>query len=60
MGFTLCGLHPSCLAVEIQQATQRMTQDLCPDLNVSLRTGDTSQSERAKTKGKPSFSLRLI
>ena len=45
------------LAVEIQQATQRMTQDLCPDLNVSLRTGDTSQSERAKQKRKPSFGL---
>ena len=45
------------LAVEIQQATQRMTQDLCPELKVALRTGDTSQSERAKQKRKPSFGL---
>ena len=45
------------LAVEIQQATQRMTQDLCPELKVALRTGDTSQSERAKQKRKPSLSL---
>ena len=45
------------LAVEIQQATQRMTQDLHPDLSVALRTGDTSQSQRAKQKRKPSFGL---
>ena len=45
------------LAVEIQQATQRMTTDLIPDLRVALRTGDTSQSERAKQKRKPSFGL---
>ncbi len=45
------------LAAEIQQATQRMTTDLIPELNVSLRTGDTSQSERAKQKRKPSFGL---
>ena len=45
------------LAVEIQQATQRMTTDLIPDLRVALRTGDTSQSERAKLKRRPSFGL---
>ena len=45
------------LAVEIQQATQRMTTALQPNLNVALRTGDTSQSERAKQKRKPSFGL---
>jgi len=45
------------LAVEIQQATQRMTSELHPDLNIVLRTGDTSQSERAKQKRKPSFGL---
>jgi len=45
------------LAVEIQQATQRMTNELHPDLNIALRTGDTSQSERAKQKRKPSFGL---
>ena len=45
------------LAVEIQQATQRMTKDLIPDLQIALRTGDTSQSERAKQKRKPSFGL---
>ena len=45
------------LAVEIQQATQRITNELHPDLNIALRTGDTSQSERAKQKRKPSFGL---
>ena len=45
------------LAVEIQQATQRITSDLHPDLKIDLRTGDTSQSERAKQKRKPSFGL---
>ena len=43
------------LAVEIQQATQRMTNDLQPDLKIALRTGDTSQSERGKQKRKPAF-----
>ena len=42
------------LAVEIQQATQSITDDLNTDLKISLRTGDTSQSERAKQKRKPS------
>lgn len=45
------------LAVEIQQATQRMTNDLQPDLKIALRTGDTSQSERGKQKRKPAFGL---
>ena len=45
------------LAVEIQQATQRMTSKLHPDLNIALRTGDTSQSERTKQKRKPPFGL---
>lgn len=45
------------LAVEIQQATQRITSDLQADLKINLRTGDTSQSERAKQKRKPSFGL---
>ena len=45
------------LAVEIQQATQSITDDLNTDLKISLRTGDTSQSERAKQKRKPSFGL---
>ena len=45
------------LAVEIQQATQRMTTDLQPELKIALRTGDTSQSERAKQKRTPSFGL---
>ena len=45
------------LAIEIQQATQRMTSDLTPELQVGLRTGDTSQSERSKQKQKPSFGL---
>lgn len=45
------------LAVEIQQATQRMNNDLSPKLKVALRTGDTSQSERAKQKRTPAFGL---
>lgn len=45
------------LAVEIQQATQRMNNDLSPKLKVALRTGDTSQSERAKQKRTPTFGL---
>ncbi len=45
------------LAVEIQQATQRMCNELQPELTIALRTGDTSQSERAKQKRKPSFGL---
>jgi ATP-dependent Lhr-like helicase len=45
------------LAVEIQQATQRMTKDLIPNLQIALRTGDTSQNERTKQKRKPSFGL---
>ncbi len=45
------------LAVEIQQATQRMTTDLCPGLKVDLRTGDSTQNERTRQKRSPSFGL---
>ena len=45
------------LAVEIQKAIQIMTNDLNPDLNIALRTGDTSQKERGNQKRKPSFGL---
>lgn len=45
------------LAVEIQQATQRMTSDLLPNQKIGLRTGDTSQAVRAKQKRTPPFGL---
>lgn len=45
------------LAVEIQQATQRMNTALLPKTEVALRTGDTPQSSRAKQKRNPSFGL---
>ena len=45
------------LAVEIQQATQRMNDALLPDQKIGLRTGDTHQSERAKQKRNPPFGL---
>jgi|TARA_R100000479_G_scaffold28896_1_gene11246 ATP-dependent Lhr-like helicase len=38
------------LSVEIQQAAQRFADDLETDLTIGIRTGDTSQSERAKQK----------
>lgn len=38
------------LSVEIQQAAQRFADDLGIGLTVGIRTGDTSQSERAKQK----------
>ncbi len=38
------------LSVEIQQAAQRFADDLGTGLTVGIRTGDTSQSERAKQK----------
>ena len=38
------------LSVEIQQAAQRFAEDLGTGLTVGIRTGDTSQSERAKQK----------
>ena len=38
------------LSVEIQQATQRFADDLGTGLTVGIRSGDTSQSERAKQK----------
>jgi len=45
------------LAVEIQQATQRMNTALLPKTEVALRTGDTTQSSRAKQKRNPPFGL---
>lgn len=38
------------LSVEIQQAAQRFVDDLGTGLTVGIRTGDTSQSDRAKQK----------
>jgi len=38
------------LSVEIAQAAQRFADDLETGLTVGIRTGDTSQSERAKQK----------
>ncbi len=38
------------LSVEIKQAAQRFADDLQTGLTVGIRTGDTSQSERAKQK----------
>ncbi|HET8804604.1 MAG TPA: ligase-associated DNA damage response DEXH box helicase, partial [Aequorivita sp.] len=38
------------LSVEIHQAAQRFTDDLGTGLTVGIRTGDTSQSDRAKQK----------
>ena len=38
------------LSVEIHQAAQRFADDLGTGLTVGIRTGDTSQSERAKQK----------
>ena len=38
------------LSVEIQQAAQRFSDELGTGLTVGIRTGDTSQSERAKQK----------
>lgn len=38
------------LSVEIQQAAQRFADDLETGLTVGIRSGDTSQSERAKQK----------
>jgi len=45
------------LAVEIQQATQKMNSALLPETEVVLRTGDPSQSSRTKQKRNPSFGL---
>ncbi len=41
------------LAKEIRYACQRLCDDLGLEWNVAIRTGDTSQSERAKLKRKP-------
>jgi len=38
------------LSVEIQQAAQRFAEELDTGLTVGIRTGDTSQAERAKQK----------
>ena len=38
------------LSVEIQQAADRVIQDLGTNMTVGIRSGDTSQSERAKQK----------
>ena len=38
------------LSVEIQQAAQRFAEELETGLTVGIRTGDTSQNERAKQK----------
>lgn len=40
------------LSVEIQQAAERVVKDLGVPMTVGIRSGDTSQSERAKQKGK--------
>lgn len=45
------------LAVEIQQATQRMSTTFDPNWKVDLRTGDTSASHRSKLRQKPNFGL---
>ncbi len=38
------------LSIEIQQAAQRLADDLQTGLTIGIRTGDTPQSERAKQK----------
>ena len=40
------------LSVEIKQAAERVVADLGVPMTVGIRSGDTSQSERAKQKGK--------
>lgn len=40
------------LSVEIKQAAERIIEDLDLQLTVGIRSGDTSQSERAKQKNK--------
>ncbi|WP_293893931.1 ligase-associated DNA damage response DEXH box helicase [Flavobacterium sp.] len=40
------------LSVEIKQAAERVTADLAPNLTTAIRSGDTSQTERAKQKTK--------
>ena len=45
------------LAVEIQQATQRMSTTFDPNWKVDLRTGDTNASHRSKQRQKPNFGL---
>jgi ATP-dependent Lhr-like helicase len=40
------------LSVEIKQAAERVANDLGTNLTVAIRSGDTSQSERAKQKTK--------
>ena len=45
------------LGVEIQKSTQKMLADFNPELQVGLRTADTSQSQRAKLLKTPPFGL---
>ena len=45
------------LGVEIQNATQKMISDINPELQVGLRTADTSQSQRTKLLKTPPFGL---
>ncbi|PKG44278.1 ligase-associated DNA damage response DEXH box helicase [Psychroflexus sp. MES1-P1E] len=40
------------LSVEIKQAAEQLISDLNLDITIGIRTGDTSQSERAKQKRK--------
>ena len=45
------------LAVEIQQATERMSTAFNPKWKVDLRTGDTAAAARSKQRKKPNFGL---
>ena len=45
------------LAVEIQQATERMSTAFDPKWKVDLRTGDTAAAARSKQRKKPNFGL---
>ncbi|HEY0046672.1 MAG TPA: ligase-associated DNA damage response DEXH box helicase [Flavobacterium sp.] len=40
------------LSVEIKQAAERVAADLAPEMTVGIRSGDTSQAERARQKDK--------
>ena len=45
------------LAVEIQQTTHKMTQELLPEMEVQKRTGDSTAKEKAAFKSKLPFGL---